>query len=118
MEGWIHSGQQRSQTSNFRLLRGGGGHTCLEEGAKGQSEECKNTGPDMLPFDQLVQERDGIMIIKLTLSLTGEALWVGCHPANRKVAGLIPGQGMCLVGGCARGNQLMFLSLPSSLSKK
>ena len=33
--------------------------------------------------------------------LTGVAQWVGRRPTNRKVTGLIPGQGMCL--GCRPG---------------
>ena len=34
-------------------------------------------------------------------ALTSMAQWVGHHPANQKVAGLIPGQGTCL--GCGPG---------------
>ena len=29
---------------------------------------------------------------------TGVSRWAGCHPANHKVTGSIPGQGTCL--GC------------------
>ena len=32
-------------------------------------------------------------------ALTGVAQRVGCRPANRQVAGLIPGQGTCVGGG-------------------
>ena len=37
-------------------------------------------------------------------AMTGVAQWFECHPANRKVAGLIPGQGTCL--GCGPGPPL------------
>ena len=58
------------------------------------------------------------------IALTVVALLVGCHPANQKVADLIPGEGTylgyglnapSLVGALAEGNQSMFLSLSFSL---
>ena len=63
-----------------------------------------------------------------TSDQAGVAQWIEHWPVNKRVAGLIPSQGTCLVAGQvpkrgrARGNHtLMFLSLsfslPSSLSK-
>ena len=54
-------------------------------------------------------------------ALAGVAQWTECQPANRRIAGLIPRQGMCLGWGHMRGNHtLVFLSLsfflPSPLS--
>ena len=37
-------------------------------------------------------------------ALTGVAQWIESHLENRKVTGLIPGQGICL--GCRPGSQL------------
>ena len=37
-------------------------------------------------------------------ALTGMAQWVGYHPANQKIANLMPGQGTGL--GCGLGPQL------------
>ena len=34
-------------------------------------------------------------------ALAGVAQWIGCRPANKKVAGSIPSQGTCL--GCGPG---------------
>ena len=36
-------------------------------------------------------------------ALAGVAQWIECRPANQRVAGLIPSQGMCL--GCGPGPQ-------------
>ena len=59
---------------------------------------------------------------KSEASLTAVAQWVGCRPANQKVAGSIPGQGTCLVyspdvqlGGCNRQPIDVSLSLSFSL---
>ena len=38
------------------------------------------------------------------IALAGVAQWIEGRPENRKVAGLIPGQGTCL--GCRPGPQL------------
>ena len=62
---------------------------------------------------------------RLVISLVRVAQWIGCWPANQRVAGLIPSLGTCLGGrpgpyrGLGRGNHtLMFLSLSPSLSPK
>ena len=58
---------------------------------------------------------------KLAKALAGVVQLVGCHPANRKVVGLIPSQGTCL--GCRFSpswvvykRQLIDVSLPLSSS--
>ena len=45
-----------------------------------------------------------MFVKKDTRALAGVAQWIECQPANRKVTGLIPGQGSCL--GCMPGPQL------------
>ena len=66
-----------------------------------------------------------LSVIKLTgicfQALAGVAQWTEHHPANQKVAGLIPGQGTCL--GCGPGpqlgaceSQLIDISLPIHVS--
>ena len=60
----------------------------------------------------------------VNLALAGVAQWIECWPVNQRVASLIPSQGTCLdcgqlpSRGHARSNHtLMFLTLPSPLSK-
>ena len=43
-------------------------------------------------------------IKKEEVALAGVVQWTECWPVNRKVIGLIPGQGTCL--GCGPGPQL------------
>ena len=46
-----------------------------------------------------------LLAIRKMQALAGRAHWIGCQPANQKVAGSIPCQGMCL--GCGPGPQLV-----------